>query len=100
MDCVDVKQRKRMEQFQEITNKRVLVDWVRITGLRNPHKWKYDRLLEHLARVITKYQGDGHPMPFTWPAPAGEHAGIPAYRARVSYPFWRYFVLQADRTPR
>lgn len=48
-------QRKRLEAFQENNNKRVLVDWVRITGLRNLNRWKYDRLLEHPAKANTKW---------------------------------------------
>ncbi|EYB85899.1 hypothetical protein Y032_0289g1517 [Ancylostoma ceylanicum] len=56
IDCPkdEALQQRRKEQFQENTNRRVLVEWVRITGLRNPQRWKYDRLLEHLAKVISK----------------------------------------------
>ncbi|KAL6723837.1 hypothetical protein Aduo_018798 [Ancylostoma duodenale] len=64
---------------------------------KNPNRWKYDRLLEHLAKVITRYSGEGRPMPFTWPAPAGEHSRIPAYRVKVSYEYWRYFMGEGRR---
>ncbi|EYB91968.1 hypothetical protein Y032_0200g1709 [Ancylostoma ceylanicum] len=99
IDCPkdEALQQRRKEQFQENTNRRVLVEWVRITGLRNPQRWKYDRLLEHLAKVITKYQGDNKPMPFTWPAPAGEYNGMTAYRAKVSYEYWRFFMSEGRK---
>ncbi|KAK6046573.1 hypothetical protein COOONC_15921 [Cooperia oncophora] len=67
---------KRREIFQEHINKRVLVEWVRITGLDNKAKWKLDRLLSYLSNTITGYTGTENA--FTWPTFAGVSGGIPA----------------------
>ncbi|KAK6014562.1 hypothetical protein OSTOST_20052, partial [Ostertagia ostertagi] len=58
---------KRLNNFQEYINKRALLEWVRITGCENPHKWKYDKLLPNLANAI------------------------------VSYDFWKYFMSEGRK---
>ncbi|KAK6044950.1 hypothetical protein COOONC_17545 [Cooperia oncophora] len=84
----------RREIYQEHINKRVLVEWVRITGLDNKAKWKLDRLLSYLSNTITGYTGTENV--FTWPTFAVS-GGIPAYRAKVSYAYWRYFMSEGRR---
>ncbi|KAK6061562.1 hypothetical protein COOONC_00772 [Cooperia oncophora] len=75
--------------FQEHVNRRVLLEWVRTTGLENKHNWKYDKLLANLTNVITGYSSDGKPNALTWPTAAGMSGGI---EAKVSYDYWRYFM--------
>ncbi|KAK5971978.1 hypothetical protein GCK32_010004 [Trichostrongylus colubriformis] len=86
----------RKKVFQENVNKRVLLEWVRITGLENKNKWKYDRLLAHLANVITGYTCENKSA-FTWPTSAGTYKGIAAIRAKVSYEFWKYFMSEGRK---
>ncbi|CAJ0603476.1 unnamed protein product [Cylicocyclus nassatus] len=83
----------RQEAFQENINKRVLLDWVRIVGLENPHKKTYNRVLADFAHNILKYPSD-KPLPFSWPTGAGVFKGISAIRARISYDCWRYFLSE------
>ncbi|KAK6048473.1 hypothetical protein COOONC_14022, partial [Cooperia oncophora] len=85
----------RADSFQETINKRVLLEWVRIVGLENKNKWKFERLLAHLANVIIGYPSDSSKLSaFTWPTSAGIHDGIAAIRAKVSYDFWEYFMSE------
>ncbi|KAK6045039.1 hypothetical protein COOONC_17456 [Cooperia oncophora] len=100
----DATNAKRMQNFQENVNKKVLLEWVRITGLENKNKWRLDRLLAHFAHSILGYS-ESKTAAFTWPVIAGLHRGIPAIRmgdleiiqAKVSYDFWRYFMSEGRK---
>ncbi|CAJ0595381.1 unnamed protein product [Cylicocyclus nassatus] len=81
----------RVEQFQESVNRKVLIEWVRVLGLRNPHKRTYDKVLADFSENILKYPKD-RPLAFSWPTGAGVHKGIPAIRAKISYDCWRHFL--------
>ena len=45
---------ERIQQYQESINRKVLLEWVRVTGLPNPRKRSFDRLLNELATEILK----------------------------------------------
>ncbi|EYC11497.1 hypothetical protein Y032_0050g1943 [Ancylostoma ceylanicum] len=86
----------RLKAYQEHINKRVLVDWIRIVGLDNPKKWRPEKLLNAFARDVLKYPEEKH-APFSWPVPAGFQRGVQAYRARVDYTFWIYFLTKGRK---
>ncbi|WKX94622.1 hypothetical protein Q1695_011696 [Nippostrongylus brasiliensis] len=71
-------------------NRRVLVNWVRITGYQSKKKG-LDSILEELSNEVLGYPKD-QGKAFSWPAPADVSGGVPAYRAQVSYEFWKYFI--------
>ncbi|KAL6742021.1 hypothetical protein Aduo_015221 [Ancylostoma duodenale] len=89
-------QENRKATFKEHINRRVLVNWVRITGLPSPKKWRLDRLLRELSLNITKYP-EGRPPAFSWPTGAGVSRDLPAYRACVSYDYWCYFMSEGRK---
>ncbi|WKY02642.1 hypothetical protein Q1695_016144 [Nippostrongylus brasiliensis] len=81
---------EKQKNFQEQINRRVLVNWVRITGYQSKRKG-LDSILEELSNEVLGYPKD-QGKAFSWPAPAGVSDGVPAYRAQVSYEFWKYFI--------
>ncbi|VDO80203.1 unnamed protein product [Heligmosomoides polygyrus] len=87
---------EKQKAFQENINKKVLIDWVRVLGLPNPKKKKYDQVLEEFAKDILKY-----PMekgnPFSWPTYAGEYGNHSAIRVRISYEFWKFFMREGRK---
>ncbi|KAK6056962.1 hypothetical protein COOONC_05523 [Cooperia oncophora] len=89
---------KEKRKFPRYINKRVLIEWVRITGLDNKAKWKLDRLVAYLANIITGYSANTDNA-FSWPTYAGVSGNIPAYRAKVSYKYWKYFMAEERRKP-
>ncbi|KAL6723598.1 hypothetical protein Aduo_018583 [Ancylostoma duodenale] len=90
-DLVVKDQKNRKELHQEHINRRVLVSWVRITGLA-----KIDKLLGELAYTITKYPEEKSNA-FSWPTRAGTHHDIPAIRGCVSYEYWTYFMSEGRK---
>ncbi|KAK6049196.1 hypothetical protein COOONC_13299 [Cooperia oncophora] len=81
--------------FQENVNRRVLLGWVRITGLENKQHWKYDKLLAHLANVITGYPSDGKPNAFTWPTAAGVSGGLEGMRVSIRFAIARISIVKS-----
>ncbi|VDM83845.1 unnamed protein product [Strongylus vulgaris] len=55
-----------------------------------------DKLLEDLATEIIKYPSSKG-NPFTWPAPAGMQGDCMAFRARITYDFWRFFMQEGRK---
>ncbi|VDL66804.1 unnamed protein product [Nippostrongylus brasiliensis] len=84
------------ELYQDQLNRKVLIDWVRITGLEVQRRTNYDSILQDLAERILGYPKD-LPRAFSWPTMAGETKTGPAIRARMSYDFWKYFMKQGRR---
>ncbi|VDP62575.1 unnamed protein product [Heligmosomoides polygyrus] len=82
---------ERQKVFQEHINRKVLIDWIRILGLPNPHRKKFDVLLEEFAKEILGYPRD-QPSPFSWPTNAGTYANHTAIRVRITYEFWKFFM--------
>ncbi|CAJ0592741.1 unnamed protein product [Cylicocyclus nassatus] len=87
---------KKKQQYQENINRKALIDWVRVTGLRNQRKRKMDNLLEDLSTDIIRYP-TSKGAAFSWPAPAGISGGILAVRARVTYAFWKFFMMEGRK---
>ncbi|RCN25340.1 hypothetical protein ANCCAN_28949 [Ancylostoma caninum] len=83
----------RKQQFQESVNKKVLLEWVRITGLPNPRKKPFDKVLNEFAVDVLKYPKE-KALAFAWPTAAGQTGSIVAMRAKVSYDFWRHFITE------
>ncbi|WKY02643.1 hypothetical protein Q1695_016144 [Nippostrongylus brasiliensis] len=69
---------EKQKNFQEQINRRVLVNWVRITGYQSKRKG-LDSILEELSNEVLGYPKD-QGKAFSWPAPAGVSDGVPAYR--------------------
>ncbi|KAL6742019.1 hypothetical protein Aduo_015219 [Ancylostoma duodenale] len=84
---------ERKKAFQDSINKKVLLEWVRVTGLPIPRKKSFDRILQEFALDILKYLRD-KPLAFSWPTAAGMTGNILAMRAKVSYDFWRHFITE------
>ncbi|CAJ0591301.1 unnamed protein product [Cylicocyclus nassatus] len=84
---------ERQEAFQDSVNKKVLLEWVRITGLANPHKRSFDRVLLDFSNNILKYPKD-KPIAFSWSTAAGISKEITAIRAKITYDFWRFFLTE------
>ncbi|KAL6726422.1 hypothetical protein Aduo_016677 [Ancylostoma duodenale] len=84
---------ERKQIFQDSINKKVLLEWVRVTGLPNPRKKPFDRILQELAVDILKYPKE-KPIAFSWPTAAGMTGNILAIRAKISYDFWRFFITE------
>ncbi|WKX88374.1 hypothetical protein Q1695_008203 [Nippostrongylus brasiliensis] len=76
---------------QEHINRKTLVDWIRITGLRIPRRTSFDQLLQDFSTKIVEYPED-KPNAFSWPVQAGATQTGPAIRARVTYDFWKFFM--------
>ncbi|CAJ0591205.1 unnamed protein product [Cylicocyclus nassatus] len=85
-----------MKAYQENVNKKVLIDWVRLTGLPNPRRRKLDVLLNDFAQDIVKYPSS-RGTAFTWPSPAGFYGNHMAIRARMSYDFWKHFLSEGRK---
>ncbi|CAJ0604803.1 unnamed protein product [Cylicocyclus nassatus] len=83
--------KEREARFQEQMNRRILIDWVRITGLKNPYRKKLDRLLDDFGKDVLKVPEELKDW-FAWPAPAGKKGDILAIRVQISYKFWKYFI--------
>ncbi|RCN26096.1 hypothetical protein ANCCAN_28184 [Ancylostoma caninum] len=84
---------ERKQIFQDSINKKVVLEWVRVTGLPNPRKKPFDRILQELAVDILKYPRE-KPIAFSWPTAAGMTGNILAIRAKISYDFWRFFITE------
>ncbi|CAJ0594369.1 unnamed protein product [Cylicocyclus nassatus] len=55
-----------------------------------------DKLLEDLSTDIIRYP-TSKGAAFSWPAPAGISGGILAIRARVTYDFWKFFMMEGRK---
>ncbi|VDO26111.1 unnamed protein product [Heligmosomoides polygyrus] len=66
--------------YQDQVNRKVLLEWVRITGLAVPQKANYDAILLDFAQKILEYPSD-RPNPFSWPVQAGYTNTGPAIRS-------------------
>ncbi|CAJ0594594.1 unnamed protein product [Cylicocyclus nassatus] len=84
---------EKKESYQDSVNKKVLLEWVTVTGLENPRKKPYDRILNDFAVKVLKYPVE-KPMAFTWPTSAGMSNNIQAIRAKVSFEFRKYFISE------
>ncbi|EYC19394.1 hypothetical protein Y032_0024g1061 [Ancylostoma ceylanicum] len=70
--------------YQDSVNKKVLLEWIRITGLENPRKKNYDKLLKDFVYEILRYPSD-RAAPLSWPTGAGTFGNIQAIRVRSTY---------------
>ncbi|WKX95995.1 hypothetical protein Q1695_012447 [Nippostrongylus brasiliensis] len=82
---------EKQAQFQEHVNRRVLIDWIRITGLSNPRRRSFDNILEEFAFDVIGYPRENG-NPFSWPTHAGVFGNSPAIRAKITYDFWKHFL--------
>ncbi|VDL74988.1 unnamed protein product [Nippostrongylus brasiliensis] len=82
--------------YQDQVNRKVLLEWVRITGLTVPPRANFDLVLKDFAVNILEYPSDA-PQPFSWPVQAGFTSTGPAIRAKMSYTFWRHFMKSGRR---
>ncbi|WKY12050.1 hypothetical protein Q1695_003536 [Nippostrongylus brasiliensis] len=64
---------------QEHINRKTLVDWIRITGLRISRRTSFDQLLQNFSTKIVEYAED-KPNAFSWPVQAGATQTGPAIR--------------------
>ncbi|VDO26485.1 unnamed protein product [Heligmosomoides polygyrus] len=87
---------ERQKIFQENVNRRVLLDWVRVTGLPTNKKKSYDQLLSSLAYDILEYPRE-KPEPFSWATQAGFYGNHEAIRARLTYDFWKFFMREGRK---
>ncbi|VDL74991.1 unnamed protein product [Nippostrongylus brasiliensis] len=67
------------ESYQERINAKVLMEWVRISGLPNQKKASFDQVLQDFAERILEYPKD-LPRAFSWPSSAGLTNGGHAIR--------------------
>ncbi|WKY06800.1 hypothetical protein Q1695_006743 [Nippostrongylus brasiliensis] len=81
---------------QEHINRKTLVDWIHITGLRIPRRTSFDQLLQDFSTKIVEYPEDKLNA-FSWPVQAGATQTGPAIRARVTYDFWKFFMRTGQK---
>ncbi|KAK6045284.1 hypothetical protein COOONC_17211 [Cooperia oncophora] len=98
---------ERNANFQENVHKKVLLEWVRITGLENKNKWRLDRLLAHFAHSILGYVNAilnqklqlslGSKLQDYIVASQLYMGDLEIIQAKVSYDFWRYFMSEGRK---
>ncbi|KAL6742990.1 hypothetical protein Aduo_016077 [Ancylostoma duodenale] len=95
-DVASESQDNRKVLHQDSVNKKVLLEWKRITGSENPRKKNYDKLLKDFVYEMIRYPND-LPTPLSWPTGAGTSGNIQAIRCKMTYDFWRFFLAEGRK---
>ncbi|CAJ0600803.1 unnamed protein product [Cylicocyclus nassatus] len=72
------------------------MEYVRITGIGNPRRRPLDYVLKEFGEDVLKVPETIKEW-FSWPAPAGTKGSSVAIRAKITYPFWKFFINEGRK---